>query len=96
MPTRIRIENSIKTLLARYNAEYALLFGSYARGEETPDSDIDIVVCGGENFKKSNIFAFAEDLREMLGKNADVFEMCEVNKGTPFYNNLMKEGIKIV
>lgn len=96
MPTRTRIENSIKTLLARYNAEYALLFGSYARGEETPDSDIDIVVCGGENFKKSNIFAFAEDLREMLGKNADVFEMCEVNKGTPFYNNLMKEGIKIV
>lgn len=96
MPTRIRIENSIKTLLARYNAEYALLFGSYARGEETPDSDIDIVVCGGENYKKSNIFAFAEDLREMLGKNADVFEMCEVNKGTPFYNNLMKEGIKIV
>lgn len=96
MPTRIRIENSIKTLLARYNAEYALLFGPYARGEETPDSDIDIVVCGGENFKKSNIFAFAEDLREMLGKNADVFEMCEVNKGTPFYNNLMKEGIKIV
>jgi predicted nucleotidyltransferase len=95
MPTRLDIENTIKALLVRYNAEYALLFGSYARGEETPDSDIDVVVFGGDNFKKSNIFAFAEELREALGKDADVFEISEVNKGTPFYDNLMKEGVKI-
>ena len=95
MPTRFTIENVIKSLLVRYNAEYALLFGSYARGEETPNSDIDVVVFGGDNFKKSNIFAFAEDLREALGKDADVFEISEVNKGIPFYDNLMKEGVKI-
>ena len=95
MPTRLDIENTIKALLVRYNAEYALLFGSYARGEETPDSDIDVVVFGGDNFKKSNIFAFAEELREALAKDADVFEISEVNKGTPFYDNLMKEGVKI-
>ncbi len=95
MPTRLDIENTIKALLVRYNAEYALLFGSYARGEETPDSDIDVVVFGGDNFKKSNIFAFAEELREALGKDADVFEISEVNKGTPFYDNLIKEGVKI-
>ncbi len=95
MPTRLDIENTIKALLVRYNAEYALLFGSYARGEETLNSDIDVVVFGGDNFKKSNIFAFAEELREMLGTDADVFEISEVNKGTPFYDNLMKEGVKI-
>lgn len=53
MPTKTDIENTIRFLLARYNAEYALLFGSYARGEETPDSDIDVVVFGGKDFKKS-------------------------------------------
>lgn len=95
MPTRIDIEKCIKDLLVRYHAEYALLFGSYARGEETPDSDIDVVVYGGKNFRKSNIFAFAEDMRELLGTNADVFEISEVNEGTPFYDNLMKEGVKI-
>ncbi|MBQ7505281.1 MAG: nucleotidyltransferase domain-containing protein [Ruminococcus sp.] len=95
MPTRLEIENSIKTLLKRYNAEYALLFGSYARGEETPDSDIDVVVFGGDSFKKTNIFAFGEELREMLGKNVDAFEICEVNKETSFYNKLIEEGIKI-
>lgn len=95
MPTKSDIENAIRTLLVRYNAEYALLFGSYARGEETPDSDVDVVVFGGKNFKKSNIFAFAEDLREMIGKNVDAFEICEVDAGTPFYENLIREGVKI-
>ena len=42
--TKSDIENAIRTLLVRYNAEYILLFGSYVRGEETPDSDVDVVV----------------------------------------------------
>ena len=61
MPTRSEIENTIKALLVRYNAEYALLFGSYARGEETPDSDIDVVVFGGKNFKKSGAGSYSPD-----------------------------------
>lgn len=95
MLTRTDIENSIKELLARYNAEYALLFGSYARGEETEYSDIDVLVFGGEKFKKSNIFAFAEELRNITGKNVDAFEICEVDRSTPFYDSVIKEGIKI-
>lgn len=95
MPTRTDVENSIKELLIRYNAEYVLLFGSYARGEETEESDIDVLVFGGENFKKTNIFAFAEELRQMTGKSVDAFEICEVDRSTPFYDNVIKEGIKI-
>ena len=59
MLTRKQIEQSVRYLLKRYDADYALLFGSYARGEETPESDIDIIVFGGDGFKKTNIFAFA-------------------------------------
>ena len=95
MPTRTDVEKTIKELLVRYNAEYALLFGSYARGEETEESDIDVLVFGGENFKKSNIFAFAEELRQMTGKSVDAFEICEVDRSTPFYDNVIKEGLKI-
>ena len=95
MPTRTDVEKTIKELLVRYNAEYALLFGSYARGEETEESDIDVLVFGGDCFKKSNIFAFAEELRQMTGKNVDAFEFCEVDRSTPFYDNVIKEGIKI-
>ena len=95
MITRAEIEKTIKALLIKYNAEYAMLFGSYARGDETTDSDVDVVVFGGHHFKKSNIFAFAEDLRVMLDKDVDVFEICEIDEGTPFFNSIMEEGIKI-
>lgn len=89
------IRNIVKALLQKYRAEYALLFGSYARGEATPDSDIDIIIVGGENFTPRNIFALAEDLREMSGRDADVFELREINHGSPFYESVMKEGVKI-
>lgn len=89
------IKAIVKELLERYHAEYALLFGSYARGDATPDSDIDVIIVGGKNFVPRNIFALAEDLREMTGRDADVFEMREVNAGTPFYESVMREGIRI-
>jgi len=95
MPTRAEIENSIKQLLKKYNAEYALLFGSYARGDETPDSDVDLIVFGGDKFKKTDIFAFAEDLRSITGKDVDAFEICEVDKSSMFYDNVIREGVKI-
>ena len=95
MPTRAEIEKRIKSMLTAYNAESALLFGSYARGDQTSDSDIDIVVFGGENFKTTNIFAFAEELRETFGIDVDVFEISEVDEGTAFYDAVMKEGVKI-
>lgn len=95
MLTVAEIEQSVKTLLVKYNADYALLFGSYARGDATPDSDVDVVVFGGRHFKKTNIFAFSEDLRQMIGCDADVFEICEVDQSTPFFQSVLKEGIKI-
>ncbi len=89
------IKTIVKELLERYHAEYALLFGSYARGDATSDSDIDVIIVGGKNFVPRNIFALAEDLREMTGRDADVFEMREVDTGTPFYESVMREGIRI-
>lgn len=95
MLTKNEIENVIKMLIIKYNAEYAVLFGSYARGDATAESDIDIIVYGGEKFRAVDIFAFGEDLRQITRKNADVFEIREVEKGTPFYENIMREGVRI-
>jgi len=89
------IESIVKTLLRKYHGEYALLFGSYARGEATPESDIDVIIVGGDGFLPRNIFALAEELREITGRSADVFEMREVNPGSSFYDSIMKEGIRI-
>ena len=68
-------------------------FSARTQGESR--RKIDVLVFGGENFKKSNIFAFAEELRRITGKSVDAFEICEVDKSTPFYENVMREGVKI-
>ena len=93
--TRTEIEQIIRELLHKYHAEYALLFGSYARGEATAASDIDVVVVGGEHFRARDIFSFGEELRQRTQKDVDAFEIREVNIGTPFYENVMREGVKI-
>ena len=51
------LEATIRLLLKKYHAEYALLFGSYARGEATPNSDIDLVVVGGPGFRARDILS---------------------------------------
>lgn len=93
--TMHELESVIRVLLHKYHAEYALLFGSYARGDATADSDIDVVVFGGKDFRPADIFAFGEELRQLTGKDVDAFEIREVNVGTPFYNAVMEEGVRI-
>lgn len=93
--TRGEIEQLIKTLVCKYHAEYAILFGSYARGDADEDSDIDVIVVGGERFHATDIFAFGEELRELSQKNVDAFEIREVNKNSEFYSNILKEGVRI-
>ncbi|MDE7230202.1 MAG: nucleotidyltransferase domain-containing protein [Oscillospiraceae bacterium] len=93
--SRSEIDGLIKKLLCKYHAEYAILFGSYARGDADDDSDIDVIVVGGDGFRATDIFAFGEDLRELSQKNADVFEIREIDKDTEFYNTILREGVRI-
>ncbi|MDR2295274.1 MAG: nucleotidyltransferase domain-containing protein [Clostridiales Family XIII bacterium] len=60
-------QSVILPILRRYNAQNALLFGSYAKERADPGSDIDLLVYGGENFNPTDIFAIAE---EQMGKSS--------------------------
>ena len=89
------IERIVRELLREYGAEHAILFGSYARCEANADSDIDLIIFGGEDFIPKRVLELAEDLRERTSKNADVFEIREVDERTAFYQNVLREGIRI-
>ncbi len=54
----------------------AWLFGSYSRGEETPDSDIDILVDYDKTSKLSlmRICGMMTDLENILGLKVDLIE----------------------
>ena len=39
-----RLLRQLRAVLAKYPVKAAYLFGSYARGDERPDSDVDVYV----------------------------------------------------
>ena len=93
--TREELQDMIRPLVKKYNAVDALLFGSYARNEATPESDIDVIIIGGSSFILTDVLAIAEELYETSGKNVDVYEMQELKVDSPFYNNVMREGVSL-
>lgn len=93
--SRVTLEKIVKDLLRQYNAESAILFGSYSRDQETALSDIDLIIIGGHGFDPTDIFALAEDLHEQTKKPVDVYELSELEKGTPFYDAVLAEGVRI-
>ena len=55
----------------------AWLFGSFARGEETPKSDVDILFVPDRSGKPFTLFTMGGmymDLKELLGREVDLVE----------------------
>jgi len=68
----------IKTIADYFQTQPVLkawLFGSYARGEETPRSDVDILFVPDRSGKPFTLFTHGGmymDLKELLGKEVDL------------------------
>lgn len=85
----------VKPIAEKYNVDEIYLFGSYARNEADKNSDLDFLVFGGHNFKLTMIFSLAEELRTILDKKVDVFEINEINQDSEFYKTIMKERLRV-
>ena len=89
------IKALVKPIAEKYNVDEIYLFGSYARNEANQNSDLDFLVFGGRNFKLTMIFSLAEELRAILNKKVDVFEINEINQDSEFYKTIMKERLRV-
>ena len=86
---------NVKPLADKYKISEVYLFGSYARGDAAEESDLDFLVYGGDGFRLTMVFAFAEELRKALNKEVDVFEIHEVNQNSELYKNIMKDRVLV-
>lgn len=74
-PLRALVEahrSEIKTIVARHKGRSVAVFGSVARGEETPESDIDLLV---EFAPEASLFDLARiklDVEASIGCRVDV------------------------
>ena len=96
------IKKRIEPVAKDYTLERVYIFGSYARGEATEESDVDILV---EGFNDKRFFAFAGifvDLEEALEKKIDLVHAEAFDKDNNpdelslrFRDRIYKDRVKI-
>ena len=62
----------IKAIVARHHGRSVAIFGSVARGDERPDSDIDFLVELEPDARPIEILSIGVELEEALGVKVDV------------------------
>lgn len=66
------IARIITPIAKRHGVMHVWLFGSYARGEATEASDIDLLIDGGAISSMWGLSAFRLDLEDALQKSVDI------------------------
>ena len=73
--------------------EKAILFGSYAKGVQTPTSDVDIVIDSRGELLNIHFYGVLEEITECLDKRIDLLEISEIRDNSPIHSVIAQEGI---
>lgn len=92
---KLALEQAIKNREKGNLVKKGYLFGSYARGEETAKSDIDIRLEADRGLTLIDIGNMRKDIVEATGKEVDLLVVKPENMDPAFYQNIKKEEICI-
>lgn len=98
---KTELDNIVRALAATGTVSQIYLFGSYARGEETPDSDIDLCVLTPEKFDSH--FRVAGNYRrkildvqtmplDLIAFNQDEFDF-HAKRPSSFHHEIAENGV---
>ena len=76
-----------------YDVEYCYLFGSYAKGKATEESDVDLLV--STSVTGMRFYEIVEALREGLKKKVDLLNVEQLKDNLELLNEILKDGIKV-
>lgn len=62
----------VMAVAARHHANRVRIFGSVARGDDRPDSDIDLLVDFAPDSSLFDLMRMTRELEELLGHSVDV------------------------
>jgi uncharacterized protein len=71
----------VRDAVARYGASNVRVFGSVARGEDTADSDIDLLVDLPPGASLFSVARLQRDLQEILGARVDIVPAEDLKPG---------------
>jgi predicted nucleotidyltransferase len=70
----------ILAIAAKHGASNVRVFGSAVRGEDTPTSDVDILIDMGDDCSLFDLVALQQDVEALLGKKTDVLTEDSISK----------------
>jgi len=72
------LEKSIAYLRKRYGIKQVGYYGSYARGEQTQNSDVDIIIEANGQLSFNEVMRIQEYFEKKLNKKVDLFEKKDI------------------
>ena len=92
---RIRqMRDKIQDVARKYNAERIFVFGSCARGEETPESDIDFLADFNDKASLFDQVGLQLDLAETLDCKVDVIPLSSLDD--PYFGPMAKKDMILI
>ncbi len=95
MITLADISSALTRVLPRYDVREAYLFGSFARGEQTPDSDVDLRLACGDSMTFGTLFQLSLDLEDELGRKVDIVTNPPHHMHPSFRKNLKQDEVRL-
>ena len=88
------IKSKLIPILEKHDISFCYLFGSYARGDAVPTSDIDILI--DTNMTGFEYLSLVEEIRTALSKRIDLLRLCDLKSDNPIIVEILKEGVRIL
>lgn len=89
------ISTSASRVLAQYDVSEAYLFGSFARGEQTPDSDIDLRLVCGNTMTFDTLYELSHELERELGRKVDIVTNPPEHMRLPFRKSIKQDEVRV-
>lgn len=89
------ISTAASRVLAQYDVSEAYLFGSFARGEQTPDSDIDLHLICGNTMTFGALYELSHELEKELGRKVDIVTNPPKHMRPPFRKSIDQDEVRI-
>ncbi|MDO5023042.1 MAG: nucleotidyltransferase domain-containing protein [Eubacteriales bacterium] len=87
------IKDVCSNVFSIYDVEYCYLFGSYAKGKATEESDVDLLI--STDVSGIRFYEMIETLRENLKKKLDMLHVEQLKDNIELINEILKDGVKL-
>ena len=87
--------DEIYAIARRHKAEKLWVFGSCARKEERPDSDVDLLVRFSDSMTANDRLSFKFAVSDILGCRADVVSVTQLLDSPRFARQVLQERVPV-